>query len=115
MIEGLASTRQLYVQPQRAPHQKVSKSCRSRPEGSHAAGLEPTRSFQVGCAILTEVELGFLVLSVPNVMSWAYQLNFTQRFMQFAWWMSFFLGATIALCSIGVTLLGEGLITMWNR
>lgn len=66
-------------------------------------------TLQFGRAILIEAGLSFLGLGDPNVMSWGYLLNNAQRFAHNGWWLSVFPGSAIALTSLGVNLLGDGL------
>jgi peptide/nickel transport system permease protein len=59
--------------------------------------------------ILLEASVGFLGLGDPDVMSWGYLANNSQRFLRTAWWMSVFPGAAIAVAVLGLNLLSDGL------
>ncbi|MBA2784381.1 MAG: hypothetical protein M3Q62_00180 [Actinomycetota bacterium] len=59
--------------------------------------------------ILLETALGFLGLGGPDVISLGYLVNNAQRFIRVAWWMSVFLGATIALAVLDLYLLGDAI------
>jgi peptide/nickel transport system permease protein len=68
-----------------------------------------TTAGQIGRAILTEAGLAFVGLGDPSVMSLGYLLNNAQRFMRLGWWLSFFPGVAVALISVSVNLLADGL------
>jgi peptide/nickel transport system permease protein len=59
--------------------------------------------------ILLEASLSFLGLGDPNVMSWGYLANNSQRYLRVAWWMSVFPGAAILVAVLGLNLLGDAL------
>lgn len=59
--------------------------------------------------ILLEASLAFLGLTDPNVMSWGNLINNAQSYLRQAWWMSVFPGAAIALGTIGLNLLSDGI------
>jgi peptide/nickel transport system permease protein len=63
----------------------------------------------VGQAILLEAALSFFGLSSPDAMSWGRMLNSGQRFLNNAWWLSFFPGLAILLTVLAFNLLGDGI------
>jgi peptide/nickel transport system permease protein len=63
----------------------------------------------VGQAILLEAALSFFGLSSPDTMSWGRMLNSGQRFLNSAWWLSFFPGLAILLTVLAFNLLGDGI------
>jgi peptide/nickel transport system permease protein len=64
--------------------------------------------------ILLEASLAFLGLTDPNVMSWGNLINSAQSYLRQAWWMSVFPGAAIAVATIGLNLLSDGLNDLLN-
>lgn len=57
--------------------------------------------------ILIEAGLSFLGLGDQNQMSWGLLINSAQAHLDFAWWLSVFPGAAIALSVLGLNLLGD--------
>ena len=69
-------------------------------------------SLQIPAAILAEASLRFLGLVDPQSLSWGGMLNQAQNFLQQAWWMPFFPGASIFLTVLSFNLAGEALNDM---
>jgi len=61
-------------------------------------------------SILSEASLSFLGVGIPpEVPSWGNDLSGGKVFLRRAPWISFFPGLTIALCVLGINMLGDGL------
>jgi peptide/nickel transport system permease protein len=72
-------------------------------------------SVNVADAILTGAGLAFLGLGLPpTIADWGIDLARGQRFIQNAWWMITFPGFTILLVVLAFTLMGEGLMEIFN-
>jgi len=72
-------------------------------------------SVNVADAILTGAGLSFLGLGLPpTIADWGIDLARGQRFIQTAWWLITFPGFTIMLVVLAFTLMGEGLMEIFN-
>lgn len=72
-------------------------------------------SVNVADAILTGAGLAFLGLGLPpTIADWGIDLARGQRFIQNAWWLITFPGLTILLVVLAFTLMGEGLMEIFN-
>ncbi len=72
-------------------------------------------SVNVADAILTGAGLSFLGLGLPpTIADWGIDLARGQRFIQTAWWLITFPGGTIMLVVLAFTLMGEGLMEIFN-
>ena len=72
-------------------------------------------SVNVADAILTGAGLSFLGLGLPpTIADWGIDLARGQRFIQNAWWLITFPGLTILLVVLAFTLMGEGLMEIFN-
>lgn len=72
-------------------------------------------SVNVADAILTGAGLSFLGLGLPpTIADWGIDLARGQRFIQNAWWLITFPGLTILLVVLAFTLMGEGLMEIYN-
>ncbi len=72
-------------------------------------------SVNVADAILTGAGLAFLGLGLPpTIPDWGIDLARGQRFIQNAWWLITFPGFTILLVVLAFTLMGEGLMEIFN-
>ena len=72
-------------------------------------------SVNVADAILTGAGLAFLGLGLPpTIPDWGIDLARGQRFIQNAWWLITFPGVTILLVVLAFTLMGEGLMEIFN-
>jgi len=72
-------------------------------------------SVNVADAILTGAGLAFLGLGLPpTIPDWGIDLARGQRFIQNAWWLITFPGLTILLVVLAFTLMGEGLMEIFN-
>jgi peptide/nickel transport system permease protein len=72
-------------------------------------------SVNVADAILTGAGLSFLGLGLPpTIADWGIDLARGQRFIQVAWWMITFPGAAIMLIVLAFTMMGEGLMEIFN-
>ena len=72
-------------------------------------------SVNVADAILTGAGLAFLGLGLPpTIADWGIDLARGQRFIQNAWWLITFPGITILLVVLAFTLMGEGLMEIFN-
>ncbi len=72
-------------------------------------------SVNVADAILTGAGLSFLGLGLPPTLAdWGIDLARGQRFIQVAWWMITFPGLAIMLVVLAFTLMGEGLMEIFN-
>jgi peptide/nickel transport system permease protein len=72
-------------------------------------------SVNVADAILTGAGLSFLGLGLPPTLAdWGIDLARGQRFIQNAWWLITFPGLTIMLVVLAFTLMGEGLMEIFN-
>lgn len=72
-------------------------------------------SVNVADAILTGAGLSFLGLGMPPTMAdWGIDLARGQRFIQTAWWMITFPGIAIMLVVLAFTMMGEGLMEIYN-
>jgi peptide/nickel transport system permease protein len=72
-------------------------------------------SVNVADAILTGAGLSFLGLGLPpTIADWGIDLARGQRFIQNAWWMITFPGLMILLVVLAFTLMGEGLMEIFN-
>ncbi len=72
-------------------------------------------SVNVADAILTGAGLAFLGLGLPpTVADWGIDLARGQKFIQNAWWMITFPGFTIMLVVLAFTMMGEGLMEIFN-
>jgi peptide/nickel transport system permease protein len=72
-------------------------------------------SVNVADAILTSAGLSFLGLGLPPTMAdWGIDLARGQRFIQTAWWLITYPGIAIMLIVLAFTLMGEGLMEIYN-
>jgi len=72
-------------------------------------------SVNVADAILTGAGLSFLGLGLPpTIADWGIDLANGQRFIQTAWWMITFPGLAIMLIVLAFTMMGEGLMEIFN-
>jgi peptide/nickel transport system permease protein len=72
-------------------------------------------SVNVADAILTGAGLSFLGLGLPPTMAdWGIDLARGQTFIQTAWWMITFPGLAILMVVLAFTLMGEGLMEIYN-
>ena len=72
-------------------------------------------SVNVADAILTGAGLSFLGLGLPpTIADWGIDLARGQRFIQSAWWLITFPGLAIMLVVLAFTLMGEGLMEIFN-
>ena len=72
-------------------------------------------SVNVADAILTGAGLSFLGLGLPpTIADWGIDLARGQRFIQTAWWMITFPGVAIMLIVLAFTMMGEGLMEIFN-
>jgi peptide/nickel transport system permease protein len=72
-------------------------------------------SVNVADAILTGAGLSFLGLGLPpTIADWGIDLARGQLFIQTAWWLITFPGFTIMLVVLAFTLMGEGLMEIFN-
>ncbi len=72
-------------------------------------------SVNVADAILTGAGLSFLGLGLPpTIADWGIDLARGQSFIQNAWWMITFPGLAILLVVLAFTLMGEGLMEIYN-
>jgi peptide/nickel transport system permease protein len=72
-------------------------------------------SVNVADAILTGAGLSFLGLGLPPTLAdWGIDLARGQRFIQTAWWMITFPGLAIMLVVLAFTMMGEGLMEIFN-
>jgi len=72
-------------------------------------------SINVADAILTGAGLSFLGLGLPpTIADWGIDLARGQRFIQTAWWMITFPGLAIMLVVLAFTMMGEGLMEIFN-
>jgi len=72
-------------------------------------------SVNVADAILTGAGLSFLGLGLPPTLAdWGIDLARGQRYIQSAWWLITFPGFAIMLVVLAFTLMGEGLMEIYN-
>ncbi len=72
-------------------------------------------SVNVADAILTGAGLSFLGLGLPpTIADWGIDLARGQRFIQTAWWMVTYPGLAIMLVVLAFTMMGEGLMEIYN-
>ncbi len=72
-------------------------------------------SVNVADAILTGAGLSFLGLGLPPTLAdWGIDLARGQRFIQTAWWLITFPGVAIMLVVLAFTMMGEGLMEIFN-
>ncbi len=72
-------------------------------------------SVNVADAILTGAGLSFLGLGMPpTIADWGIDLARGQRFIQTAWWLITFPGIAIMLIVLAFTMMGEGLMEIFN-
>ena len=72
-------------------------------------------SVNVADAILTGAGLSFLGLGLPpTIADWGIDLARGQRFIQTAWWLITFPGLAIMLIVLAFTMMGEGLMEIFN-
>jgi peptide/nickel transport system permease protein len=72
-------------------------------------------SVNVADAILTGAGLSFLGLGMPpTTADWGIDLSHGQRFIQTAWWLITFPGIAIMLIVLAFTMMGEGLMEIYN-
>jgi peptide/nickel transport system permease protein len=72
-------------------------------------------SVNVADAILTGAGLSFLGLGLPpTIADWGIDLARGQRFIQTAWWMITFPGLAILLVVLAFSMMGEGLMEIFN-
>jgi peptide/nickel transport system permease protein len=72
-------------------------------------------SVNVADAILTGAGLSFLGLGLPpNTADWGIDLARGQGFIQTAWWLITFPGVAIMLVVLAFTMMGEGLMEIFN-
>jgi peptide/nickel transport system permease protein len=72
-------------------------------------------SVNVADAILTGAGLSFLGLGMPpTIADWGIDLARGQRFIQSAWWLVTFPGIAIMLVVLAFTMMGEGLMEIYN-
>lgn len=72
-------------------------------------------SVNVADAILTGAGLSFLGLGMPpTVADWGIDLARGQRFIQTAWWLITYPGLAIMLVVLAFTMMGEGLMEIYN-
>jgi peptide/nickel transport system permease protein len=72
-------------------------------------------SVNVADAILTGAGLSFLGLGMPpTIADWGIDLARGQRFIQTAWWLITFPGIAIMLVVLAFTMMGEGLMEIFN-
>jgi len=72
-------------------------------------------SVNVADAILTGAGLSFLGLGMPpTIADWGIDLARGQRYIQTAWWLVTFPGIAIMLVVLAFTMMGEGLMEIYN-
>jgi len=72
-------------------------------------------SVNVADAILTGAGLSFLGLGMPpTIADWGIDLARGQRYIQTAWWLITFPGIAIMLVVLAFTMMGEGLMEIYN-
>jgi peptide/nickel transport system permease protein len=72
-------------------------------------------SVNVADAILTGAGLSFLGLGMPpTIADWGIDLARGQRYIQTAWWLITFPGIAIMLVVLAFTMMGEGLMEIFN-
>lgn len=72
-------------------------------------------SINVADAILTGAGLSFLGLGMPpTIADWGLDLARGQRFIQTAWWLITYPGIAIMLIVLAFTMMGEGLMEIFN-
>jgi peptide/nickel transport system permease protein len=72
-------------------------------------------SVNVADAILTGAGLSFLGLGMPpTIADWGIDLARGQRYIQTAWWLITFPGIAIMLIVLAFTMMGEGLMEIFN-
>jgi len=72
-------------------------------------------SVNVADAILTGAGLSFLGLGMPpTIADWGIDLARGQRFIQSAWWLITFPGIAIMVVVLAFTMMGEGLMEIFN-
>lgn len=72
-------------------------------------------SVNVADAILTGAGLSFLGLGMPpTIADWGIDLARGQRFIQTAWWLITYPGIAIMLVVLAFTMMGEGLMEIYN-
>lgn len=72
-------------------------------------------SVNVADAILTGAGLSFLGLGLPpTIADWGIDVARGQRFIQTAWWLITFPGLAIMMVVLAFTLMGEGLMEIFN-
>ncbi len=72
-------------------------------------------SVNVADAILTGAGLSFLGLGMPpTIADWGIDLARGQRFIQTAWWLITYPGLAIMLVVLAFTMMGEGLMEIYN-
>ena len=72
-------------------------------------------SVSIADAILTGAGLSFLGLGLPpDVADWGRDLARGQALIGEAWWLVVFPGSMITLAVLAFTLLGEGLVEIYN-
>jgi len=72
-------------------------------------------SVNIADAILTGAALSFLGLGLPpTTPDWGIDLARGQEFIQTAWWLITFPGIAVMLVVLAFTMLGEGLMEIFN-
>lgn len=74
----------------------------------------PLAVMGVSSAILLESTLSFLGFGDPNTPTWGYMIYSSMRTFFAGWWTCFFPGLVIALISISLNLVGDGLSDALN-
>lgn len=113
--QTLSVKEELYVEAARSIGARVSQVVRRYVFPNVIPSVAIIFSVNVADAILTGAALSFLGLGLPpNIPDWGADLNQGREAIQNAWWLSTFPGLAIMIVVLTFTMLGEGLMEIFN-
>jgi len=113
--QTLSVKEELYVEAARSIGARVSQVVRKYVFPNVIPSVAIIFSVNVADAILTGAALSFLGLGLPpNIPDWGADLNQGREAIQNAWWLSTFPGLAIMIVVLTFTMLGEGLMEIFN-
>ena len=113
--QTLSVKEELYVEAARSIGAPVGQVVRKYVFPNVIPSVAIIFSVNVADAILTGAALAFLGLGLPpNIPDWGADLNQGREAIENAWWLSTFPGLAIMIVVLTFTMLGEGLMEIFN-